>query len=168
MNTGRLILGLLVILFGVSVFIDIPVFKFAFALMVIWLGIRVLTGKEGSFMGNDERGETAEDEINRVMIFSGINRKFVSNDFKGGDIVAIFGGGEIDLSDVKTKQETIELDIVAVLGGLKIIVPETWSVRSEGVGILGGFDSKVKSKEKGTKAVIKGVAILGGVEVETP
>lgn len=166
MSQTRLIFGVFIILIGLSVLIDLPVLKILFALFVVWLGMRVIVGREGGFIDFREKTEAHEDEIKRVLVFTGINKKFVSSDFKGGEIVAVFGGGDIDLSDVKTKQKELTLELTAVFGGLKVKLPSSWSIKSEGVGILGGYDNKTQLKGRKTvDATIKGAAIFGGVEI---
>jgi predicted membrane protein len=164
MSQTRIILGLLVIVFGISLLIDIPVFKFAFAAIIIWIGFSIITGRSGhqKFL---TQSENAEDSINRVLIFSGLNQKVKSDNFQKAEVVAIFGGGELDLSKVKTKQTNVPLEFVAIFGGLKVILPPTWQVQSEGVGILGGFNNQAQSQGTKTKAIIKGVAIFGGVDI---
>jgi predicted membrane protein len=165
MKRSRLVLGVLVILIGLSFLIDIPIFKFAFALFVIWLGVRILTGSSGKteFLS---KSETAENSINRVLIFSGINQKLKSKDFQGGELVTVFGGGDLDLTESATKQDSLSLELVAIFGGIKVKLPESWNVNSEGVGVLGAFENRTKpGKEKGPTITIKGAAIFGGVEV---
>jgi len=81
-------------------------------------------------------------------------------------LVVVFGGGELDLSQVKTKQKQVTIEVVAIFGGLKIIIPPSWQVKSEGVGILGGFNNQAQLKgSKKTTAIIEGVAIFGGVDI---
>ncbi len=162
---SRVFFGILIILFGLSFLFKFPFFNVLLAIVVIGLGIKVLGGR-GSGFDMGRRGETNEDFLKRVLIFSGINRKVVSDTFGGAEVVAIFGGGDIDLSEVKTEGKTLNLDLVAIFGGLKVRVPESWDVESEGMGFLGGFENNTSSPAKESVAVrVKGVAIFGGVEV---
>lgn len=93
MSQARIILGILIILLGISFFTDFPLFRIAIALFVIWIGIRILTGVDIGEAKNQI--ETQEERINRVLIFSGINRKYTPKNFKGGEVVAVFGRVEI-------------------------------------------------------------------------
>jgi len=162
---SRLIIGILIILVGVSFLINFPVFKFVFALFIIWIGIKVLTGNREKFEFQSI-GETEEDKISRILIFSGINRRFLSKNFRGGEVVAIFGGGDIDLSKVNTEEKEITLDVVAIFSGLRVKVPDAWTIKSEGVGIVGGFNNNTKQKGKRIVTVaVKGIAIFGGVDI---
>lgn len=166
MNQSKTIIGIIIIAIGLSIFLSFPIFSFLIAVLLVWIGIRVLTGKENRFNNIGEKGEEYENKINRVLIFSGINKKYKSDKFEGGEVVAIFGGGEIDLSEVTTKEKEIKLSFVAIFGGLKIILPKEWQVESQGVGILGGFNNNSKPLEKtSVKVSVEGVAIFGGVDL---
>lgn len=165
MSTSRLFFGFLVILIGVSFLTDFPIFRIVFAIFIIYLGYRILVGKHGKQETSKTR-ESNENDVKRVLIFSAIHKKFVSTAFTGAQVVAIFGGGEIDLSDVKTEEKNIPLEFVAIFGGLKVTIPKHWSVKSEGIGMVGDFANHTTSQEKSSvTAQIKGVAIFGGVEI---
>lgn len=164
MNYSRFIIGAIIILIGINILFDINMFRLLFPVLLIWIGARIIWGKDSTSFTTES--EAREDRIKRVLIFSGVKQKIQSDDFEGGEIVTIFGGAEIDLSGVKTKKKRIQLDLVAILGGMKITLPPNWSVRSEGVGILGGFNNQAgKDTKKTVEVDLKGVAILGGVDV---
>jgi predicted membrane protein len=165
MKQSRIIIGVLIILIGLNFLFNLNLVRIIIAGFIIWLGLRVIMGSERRF-DYSEQTEAEEDKVDRVLVFSGINKKFISSNFQGTNIVAVFGGGEIDLSDVKTKEKEVILEFTAVFGGLKVILPKSWAVKSEGVGIIGGFDNKTKLSGKKTVDVkLKGAAILGGVEI---
>ncbi|WP_432714788.1 LiaF transmembrane domain-containing protein [Pedobacter sp.] len=109
------------------------------------------------------------DVIDSVNIFGGAHQKVYSKNFKGGDVLAIFGGCELNLSHADF-QDTITLDVIAIFGGVKIIVPPNWEIKSEIVAIFGGMDDKraVAPFVDGPRKilVIKGVAMFGGVDVK--
>lgn len=161
----RFYIGVCILLLGLSILFGFPLLKTAVALAVIWVGIRMMIGKNKKWE-YQFRGETGEDVFKRVLICSGIRAKLVSRYFEYAEITAICGGGEVDFSSVKTTRKEVEFNIVAIVGGLKVKLPKEWAVRSEGVGIVGGYDNKTKSVAKAaTTAVIKGTAIVGGVEI---
>lgn len=165
MSQSRFFFGILIILIGISLLVDFPLLRFAFPLLIIWLGIKMISRPVGK-KSPTSTSENSENIINRVLIFSGIKQRVLSDDFQKAELVVVFGGGELDLSQAKTKQKQIEIEVVAVFGGMKIIVPKNWHVQSEGMGILGGFNNKTElSGTKKTTAKIDGVAIFGGVEV---
>jgi predicted membrane protein len=165
---GHTFIGLIIILFGLSILFHFEIFNFLFAIIILWIGYKVITGQGHAFSDFDGniKGTISEDYLKRVLIFSGINTTLKSQKFEGMDFVMIFGGGELDASNVKTKKENIDIDLVAIFGGLKLRIPKGWNVRSEGVGIIGGFNNNSDSATKPTVTIhLKGVAIFGGVEV---
>lgn len=165
MNT-RLIIGALIVLIGISILLDLNLFHFLLPLLLIWIGIQIILGKDG-VDNSYKKTETQEDSVRRVLIFSGINQTIISDNFKGGEVITVFGTGEIDLTKVKTKEDDIRIELVTVIGKIHILVPTNWAVSSEGVGVLGTFDNKAngsKSK-KSVHVTVKGVSVLGNVVI---
>lgn len=113
---------------------------------------------------------TGEGETLKVdSVFSGVQRKIVSKNFKGGKVAAVFGGADIDLSNADIQEEvTIKLDVV--FGGVKLIVPSHWTIYNQIDGVFHGVDDKRKNDsaivpEK--KLILKGSVVFGGVEVRS-
>lgn len=121
----------------------------------------------------DEREETysQDDLIDSTNIFSGSKRVILSKNFKGGDIVTIFGGSEIDLMQADINGTAI-LEVTAIFGGATLVVPSNWAIKSsEAVTIFGGISDKRKFaalSEPATKTlVLKGTMIFGGMEIKS-
>jgi predicted membrane protein len=75
------------------------------------------------------------------------------------------GGCELDLRHASIQGEAV-LNVFAMWGGIEIKVPEDWVVSMQGTPILGGFSEKTMvSKDTSKRLVIRGYAIMGGVEV---
>jgi hypothetical protein len=104
--------------------------------------------------------------LNEVAIFSPLEKEIISEHFAGGKVVMIFAGGEIDLRQVKTTAKEIDLEVVAIFGGARIVIPKEWSVNtSKNTAIFGGVSN---GAEKGTGDIVlnlKGAAIFGGLEI---
>jgi predicted membrane protein len=109
------------------------------------------------------------DFVDFLAIFSGTHHKIFSKSFKGGNVTAIFGGCELNMSQTDFS-ETVVLDVVAIFGGTKFIIPPTWEVKSEITAVFGGVDDKraiVPFGDGPSKVlIIKGVALFGGVEIK--
>jgi len=165
MSQARLIVGLIIILLGVNILFDLSLVKILFSLFVIWLGVRVLTGNQGKW-SVETKTRMHEDVLKRVILFSKFDTRLLSQDFKKAELVIIFGASDVDLSEVKTKQPSVDLDCVAIFGALKMRVPKSWSVKSDGVGMIGAFTNQAKPPvKKAVEANLKGVAIFGGVNI---
>jgi predicted membrane protein len=107
--------------------------------------------------------------LNEFTVFGGGERRINAPDFRGGEVCAIFGGYEIDLTKAGIEGQEAELEATAVFGGVEIRVPEDWNVTVKGVGIFGGFSDKTNQRKIEGPAphlIVKGVAAFGGVEVK--
>jgi predicted membrane protein len=117
-----------------------------------------------------EESYTRDDIIDSTCIFSGTKKVILSKNFKGGDIVNIFGGCEIDLTQADMTTPAI-LEVTAIFGGATLIVPSNWAIKSEAVTIFGGIGDKRKitpSTESPSKTlVLKGTMIFGGMEIKS-
>lgn len=115
-----------------------------------------------------EQSALTEDRIDSVSVFGGVKKNIISKDFKGGGIVCVFGGAEINLSqsDINGK---IELEITQVFGGTKLIIPAHWQVQSDIAVVFSGIDDK-RSMEKDTDPnkilVLKGTSVFAGIEIK--
>ncbi|HUX85240.1 MAG TPA: DUF5668 domain-containing protein [Chitinophagaceae bacterium] len=89
----------------------------------------------GSLFGGD-------DEFIDVTAFMGtVRRNSTAKHLRGGDITSVLGDAVIDLG-LADFQGQIRLDLTAVLGGIKIIVPRNWMVKSQVVAVLGNVEDK--------------------------
>ncbi len=117
-----------------------------------------------------EEDYTRDDIIDSTCIFSGTKKVILSKNFKGGEIVNIFGGCEIDLTQADMTTPAI-LEVTAIFGGATLIVPSNWAIKSEAVTIFGGIGDKrkiVPFTESPTKTlVLKGTMIFGGMEIRS-
>jgi predicted membrane protein len=118
----------------------------------------------------DEENITQDDFINSTCIFSGAKKVILSKKFKGGDMVNIFGGCEIDLTQADMTSTAV-LDVTAIFGGATLIVPSNWAIKSEAVTIFGGIGDKRKilpmTEGPSKTLVLKGTMIFGGMEIRS-
>lgn len=114
--------------------------------------------------------ESMDDVIDSTCIFSGTKKVILSKNFKGGEMVNIFGGAEIDLTQADINGTAV-LDVTAIFGGATLVVPSNWAVRSECVSIFGGVGDKRRFPGYGeptTKTLIlKGTMLFGGMEIKS-
>jgi predicted membrane protein len=113
---------------------------------------------------------TGDDYLDAVSVFGGVKKTILSKTFKGGDIVNVFGGAEIDLTmaDIEGK---IVIDITQIFGGTKIIVPSHWQVVSNLSAVFAGVDDKRLRKtgagDDNKILVLEGVSIFAGVDIRS-
>jgi predicted membrane protein len=113
-----------------------------------------------------------KDYLDDVSVFGGGHKVIHSDSFKGGNITAIFGGSEIDLTQCKLAPGDNYIDVVIIFGGTTIVVPNNWNVILNVTPLFGGFSNK-KSRyvssaiEPSGTLIIKGVVLFGGGEIKS-
>jgi predicted membrane protein len=108
-------------------------------------------------------------ELNSV--FGNIKKNIISKDFKGGEVNCVFGGAEINLSQADITG-VVELELNAVLGGIRIIVPPHWEIKSELTAVMGGAEDKrqnmnVINNEPNKFLILRGTALFGGIDIRS-
>ena len=103
-----------------------------------------------------------------VAVMSSSTRRVSSPDFQGGDATALMGGCQIDLRQCNIVTGPAVFDVYALMGGIDIFVPGDWTVRNEGMAILGAIeDSRKETAGNPAKVlIIRGAALMGGVEIK--
>ena len=103
-----------------------------------------------------------------LALFGGVNQTPLSLPEDGEQLIAAFGGVDLDLSRVRLP-ETYHLSALAFMGGVKVIVPRGTDVIFKGFSLMGGrkFHPHAESREQDVRSVVylNAVAIMGGVEV---
>ena len=115
---------------------------------------------------------TINDIIEEINIFGGSRKSILSQKFMGGRIISVFGGTELDFTDAKLNEGTNFLEIICAFGGISIIMPSDWQVKSEVISIIGGFaDRRTRISNvvitNNKELIIKGIAIFGGGDIKS-
>ncbi|MGI8800272.1 MAG: LiaF domain-containing protein [Pseudonocardia sp.] len=81
---------------------------------------------------------------------------------------AVFGGIRLDLRQVRLSAPVTTIQIIAVMGGVEITVPEGVTVEIEGNAVMGGFERRAAGHGPPGAPVIRitGHAVMGGVDVK--
>lgn len=110
---------------------------------------------------------SASSEVDPFAILGSVKRLSSSQSFRGGSATALLGAAEVDLRQARIQGGEAVIDTFAFWGGIEIFVPEDWEVVQRGIPILGGFEDLTRPPLGGgsQRLVIKGMAIMGGVEV---
>lgn len=105
--------------------------------------------------------------VSALAILGAVTRGSNVRDFRGADLTAIMGGCEIDLRNAAIDGEAY-VDVFALWGGIEIRVPDTWTIESRVVPILGGVDDQTRAPQSAAvhRLILRGVAIMGGVEIK--
>jgi hypothetical protein len=160
---GHNIAGIIIVIVGLSILFSFPFFHIFLAVILVWIGIRVMS-RRSKLSHYGGRVNVVGDELDKIFIFSPVNKIIVSDNFTGGKVTCIFAGGQIDFSGAKTDKKEIDLEITNIFAGLKLILPKEWKVKSQETNIMGGVENRTKGEGKVT-VNLKGSSIFGGMEI---
>jgi predicted membrane protein len=151
--------------------ITVSLQRFFWPAIIIAIGISMLfpsnvTKKHLEF----SEKEIDQDVVDNLALFSGVKSRNISKNFRGGSLVAIFGGIDMDLRDACLLNKGASIDVTAVFGGVNIIVPPEWKVVSKGIPFFGGWSNKTRGKnEVNSEAPVLTIncfAAFGGVDIK--
>lgn len=110
----------------------------------------------------------AANRFHAIAVMGGNVRAIGSQEFYGGEAVAVMGGVDIDLTAARLHQGEAVIDVLAFWGGVGIRVPAGWKVVNRIAEILGGYDDKTvaPTDPNAPRLVIRGSVIMGGIEVK--
>jgi hypothetical protein len=112
------------------------------------------------------RGDEVSDELSLVAVFDGIQLESRAKAFKGGSMLAWFGGIDVDLSDAELAPGA-RLSVHALSGGIAIKTPPSWRVESNVRALAGGIDARTPAQNDPAAPVLtlEGMALFGGIAV---
>jgi predicted membrane protein len=121
---------------------------------------------------NSEPESFNEDSIEVVSIMSGVNKNILTKNFQNGEITVVMGGAKVDFSQADISDKAV-LEITQVLGGVQLIIPANWEIKSEIACVMGSVEDKrppqstVSSEENKKTLVLRGTISLGGLEIKS-
>jgi hypothetical protein len=120
--------------------------------------------------GAPEQAASVEDYVDSTAIFGGVKKNIITKNFKGGDVVSVFGGTELNLMQADM-QHPVVLESTQIFGGTTLIVPPHWQIKSEMVAIMGGIDDKRPALPHGYDPnkvlILKGTTLFGGLNIKS-
>jgi hypothetical protein len=150
-----------------------PVWEF-WPLILIGAGVAMILNRTGVGFHAGSRVRPGRPESNSkpdaIAIFGGFKRQVASDDYRGANYVAIFGGGEIDLRRAQIQGDAAVVDVTAIFGGFELKVPTHWLVVNEVVGVFGGTGDETTQPSPDApgvkRLIVRGVAIFGGLGIK--
>ena len=139
--------------------------------VLVAVGFSMVTGTLRRTRGADvpvAPGAESDSTFSTFVMWSGIERKVGSLDFRGGDVTAIMGGAEIDLRQAKMPGGRAVVDVMALWGGVELFVPTDWKVTVEALPLMAGIEDATRAPAGEVRGhlVLRGVVLMGGVEIK--
>ena len=143
--------GVILLLAAQDVFSYDTAWKVILAVVLIAVGIYVIF-KGVVHKNNDKEVEKKVRDLgdgksmdSQIAIFSGSDRVYNGEVFSGSNLVAIFGGVDLDLRNAKIEKDTV-IKAFCLFGGISIIVPEDVQVKIKSGFIFGGASDERKGE----------------------
>jgi hypothetical protein len=141
----------------------------AWPMLLIALGVavvyRALAGRrvaEGPAM---VAAADSEDIVDVTAVLGGFERRITTQNFRGGEIIAVMGGCALYLRGSQIATEAT-INVFVMWGGITLKCPPDWTVVLHGTPIMGGFTEKTTPPPDNSKRlIVRGYAIMGGVDV---
>lgn len=138
-------------------------------LIIILAGLFLILGRVG-IRGLGGRDGRVEDEVNISAFMGGVDRRVISQAFRGGQVTSLMGGVNLDLRGTAVQQRPARLDVTVVMGGVDLRVPPDWIVVNDALTLLGGNSDERKETRPGDKGsphlIVSGLVIFGGVTIK--
>ena len=148
-----------------------PLVLIAVGLLVVY---RAMTGQRTARFGVladgdkdalQDSADGAPRTVDVTAVLGGFERRVHTQDFRGGEVTAVMGGCALDMRGASMTGEAV-IHVFAFWGGVTLKVPPDWTIVLEGTPIMGGFEEKtVAPPDNSKRLVVRGYAIMGGVEV---
>lgn len=132
----------------------------------------LLVSKKKTCLPNGNISTNDGNFVTKEVIFGGAKEIVTSKSFEGGDVTAVFGGAELNLTQAEMTNDTAVLNVRTIFGGCEIIVPSNWEVKNEVTVTLGSVDDQRTLRMTDANAtkktlVLRGLCVFGGVEVKS-
>lgn len=140
-------------------------------LFFIFVGVQItMRALRGSNAAGPAAGQAdADDYVRSFAVMGAVTRRNESSAFRGGELSAVMGGVELDLTGAKAAGGRAIVDVFAVWGGIDIRVPDDWRVEVEATPVMAGIESRARlapGAEPAGTLVVRGFVMMGGVEIK--
>ncbi len=168
--------GIMVVAGGIFLASNLGLFPWSvwafWPVLLIGAGVMMLLNRTGSGFVEGIRTRTTQraSRADAMAIFGGFKRQVATEDYRGANYVAFFGGGEVDLRRAHMQGDSAVVEVTAIFGGFELRVPGDWIVVNEVVGIFGGTADETRQPlpdAPGVKRlIVRGTAVFGGVGIK--
>jgi hypothetical protein len=134
-------------------------------LLLVGLGLSIV--RQTLRRAGDGEPLDRRSELRVVALLGGNKGSNGSQAFRGGELTAILGGVELDLTQSRIAAGPAVMDVFTMWGGLELRVPEGWIVENRMVVALGGYEDRTRpvGDPDAPRLVLRGTTVMGGVEV---
>lgn len=137
-------------------------------ILVFWGGTIVWRGWQGGSFPQRSAADPGH-AFSIIALMSGFDRVVTADPFRGGEVNALMGGGKLDLTRARmTSGASATINVLALMGGMEIRIPEDWAVENQVLYFMGGSNDRSRQPASPTapRLMLKGFVMMGGVEIK--
>lgn len=133
-------------------------------LILIVVGIALLLRRDSTTAkSTSNEAKISEDKLDIRSIFTGLDKVVLSEQFRGGEAVAIFGNIQLDLRQAKFYTERCNLQLTAVFGSIELHVDPAVKVILKSSAILGSVRNRTRSENPTNTLEINATSVFGEI-----
>lgn len=167
-------IGVILLLAAQDVFSYDIAWKIILAVVLIAIGLGIVIRSTLHSNNDKEINKKIHDIENdktmdsQTAVFSGNDRTYNNETFQGSNLLAIFGGIDLDLRNAKFEKDTV-IKAFCAFGGIDITIPEDIQIKIKSGFIFGGIDDKRKDTTTKSKHTIyiNAAGAFGGITVKS-
>lgn len=146
----------------------ITLWQLFFPMMLLGVGGVLVWRALGSGQADVGKGPESSEFVRSFTLMSHTELRPISRPFRGGDLSAVMGGIDLDLTGSAMEGDRAVVEVFAFWGGIEIHVPPDWAVTSEVATLMAGFaDKRRPSSVVPTRTlVIRGFVVMSGIDIK--
>lgn len=161
---SKVIIGLLIIVFGLSMIInqifkiDFPFFRLIFACLIIYIGFKILLGSFGVKINSDDKNSNVFS--NKNITIESISKKESFN--------VIFGSSSVNLNSATMLENVAHVELNAIFGEMKVVLPKDCKIEFKSNGVFGSINTpQINSNEDFNKTmIIEANSVFGSIKMD--
>ena len=121
-----------------------------------------------AYVFRQQRREYAGDRRHFLVTLGGLNLRPTADEIADAVVSVMAGGLALDLRETQLTARPARLEILAVQGGVRFIVPEDWRVQVEVQPVMGGIQDRrtgAVDAERPVDMVLSGRLIMAGLDI---
>jgi hypothetical protein len=122
------------------------------------------------YLFRNERRRYAGNRRHILVVQGGAQLRPAGDEISDAVVSVMMGGVTLDLRGSRVTRPPIHLDILCVMGGLELIVPEEWKVVVNVEPTMGGVRDARRGtvdSERAADLVLSGRVIMGGIDISS-
>jgi hypothetical protein len=116
----------------------------------------------------ESHGDEDDDEFDVVSIYGSKDFTSKARTLRRGSVLSWYGGGTVDLRSASLDPSGATLTARSIFGGIRLVVPETWHIERDMIGLFGGVgDGRNTDRidESMPALRLEGFAVFGGIGI---